>query len=416
MKKALLLLLLCACLAALGATTFTSKSLLFADSFMLRAKGCEANYWNPALLNENTHDLWIPALNTGIFLGNNSLNLDLYNYIMDREYLTAEDKQHIMDAIDNKIAFEMGGQIGIFGITFGNVALSSSIHMGARSAFSEEYLQLLLYGNGDGSQVYEFTEEENYLEALSYTDITIGVGDIKAPLPEKFPPIRFGFAGSLLGGIGNAHTEDLYGMFSSNLDGLTVQQDVLLRTGAAGYGFKGMVGMVIEPIPFVKAGITLDNIFGFINWGLVRQDLTAHFAIDSLYAIDIQDDFYEYDYSRTKGDPYTTKLPLELRLSGMFHTNQVSFTADYVKGFDDGAEVSKQGRFALGVELKPLPFIQVHLGYGSGNDNYPWRVAYGIGLNLKAVEFGLGIQSIENFLPGSSSKGIAFGNYFNIRI
>jgi len=31
------------------------------------------------------------------------------------------------------------------------------------------------------------------------------------------------------------------------------------------------------------------------------------------------------------------------------------------------------------------------------------------------LEFGFGIQSIEHFYPGYSSKGLAFGTYVNIR-
>ncbi len=416
MKKLVLAIVILAALLSLSATTFTSKSLLFADSFMLRAQGCEANYWNPALLNPASRGMWIPALNIGLFAGNNSLNLDLYNYVMDREYLDDIDKQKILDAIDGKVAFDLGGQMSVFGIAFGNVGISSSVHYGVRSAFSEQYLELLLYGNGDGTQAYEFTEEDNYFDALSYFDVTLGVGDIALPLPESFPPIKFGASGSILGGIGTAKIEDFHGSFSSDFDGLNVQQDVLLRAGAGGYGFKGMLGMVIEPIPQVKAGITLDNILGFINWGFVRQDFRAHFAVDSLYVMDIQEDFYEQEVTDSEADPFTTMLPMELRLAGLFFTNQVSVSADYIQGFGNAPNISTQGRFAFGLELKPVPFLQIHLGYGTGNDAYPWRMAYGIGVNLKVIEFGLGIQSIENFFPGSSSKGIAFGNYITIRI
>lgn len=419
MRKILLPLLLLLAAGALGGTTFTSKSMLFADSYMLRAQGCDANYWNPALLNAHDHDLWLPAINLGIYAGNNSLSLDLYNYVMEQDYLDDADKQHILDAIDGKLDFNFGGQISIFGLTLGNTAFTSSIHLGGRAAITEKVVQLALYGNGDGSEIYEFNKAENNASALAYLDFTLGMGDIRIPLPETIPDIKFGFAASLLAGIGTGNTEKVDGRLSSNLDGLNADLDALLRAGAGGYGFKGLLGLCSEPLPNLRAGITLDNVFGFLKWGAVRRDYRYQFAADSVYVADIQSDIeelYTDELTETKGDPFTTNLPPELRLSALYKMNQASLSVDLVKGFGEGPNLSKTVRFAIGAELTPLPILPLYLGFGSGNDSYPWRVSYGIGVNLKALQFGLGIQSLENLLPGHSSKGIAFASYFNLRI
>lgn len=418
MKKQILFFALFALCALLSATSFTSKSLLFSDSYMLSARGCDANYWNPALLNKEDGDIWLPVLNLGIYAGNNSIDMDLYNYVMRQDFLEVEDKQRILDAIDERIALNLGGQISLFGFTTGNVAFSSSVHLAAKAAFSEKYLELLLFGNGDGSQVYEFTKENNYLEALSYFDLTVGVGDIRIPLPESVPDIKFGFAVSALGGIGNASTENFDGYLSSNLDGLTLHQDLLLRGGAGGGGVKGLIGLYAEPVRNLHVGATLDNILGFIKWGLVREEFSYHFEVDSLYALDLMDGLdglYLYEEEQHKAEPFTTTIPLEMRLAAMYRTKQISISADYIQGFGDSAGISHQGRFALGAELRPISILSFFLGYGSPNESYPWRTSFGIGLNLEAVEFGLGFQSIEQFYPGYSSKGIAIATYFNIR-
>ena len=150
MKRIPLLAALIALCALLPATTFTSRSLLFSDSYMLRARGCDANYWNPALLSKEVGDIWLSGLNTGIFIGNNSFDLDLYNFVTREEYLEDEDKQRILDAIDERVASGAGGQVSLFGFTMGNVALSSSAR-GRQAAF-DKVSELLLYGNGDGQQ------------------------------------------------------------------------------------------------------------------------------------------------------------------------------------------------------------------------------------------------------------------------
>lgn len=419
MNKLFLPLLLLLVAASLGATSFTSRSLLFADSYMLRARGCDANYWNPALLSPKHGDLWLPAVNTGMQLGTNYLSLDLYNYVMEQDYLDDEAKQEILDAIDGSMDFSLGGQISLFGLTLGNLALTSSLHLGLRSALSEDILELVLYGNGDGSRVYELTDEENYLDALSYLDFTFGMGDIRLPLPYRIPDIDFGFAASFLAGAGKAFTQDVSGYLSANLDGLTIRQDALLRTGAGGVGVKGLLGLHSEPLRRLHAGLTLDNFPGYIKWGLIREDFRYHFEADSLYVSDLDEDLenlYTDEYTQTKGEPFSTTLPPELRFSLLYDMKQASLSLDLVKGFGESETVSRQLRYSVGAQLTPVPILPIQIGYGSGNGAYPWRMSYGLGINLKAVELGFGIQSIEAVLPGPSSKGIAFATYFNLRL
>ncbi|MDD4278011.1 MAG: hypothetical protein PHT37_09005, partial [Candidatus Cloacimonetes bacterium] len=78
MKNLLLCLYLCLGLAPLLAMP-TAKSIFYADSYMLRAYGVEANYWNPAKLSKDGRtEIWLPLSNTAIYASNNSLDLDTY--------------------------------------------------------------------------------------------------------------------------------------------------------------------------------------------------------------------------------------------------------------------------------------------------------------------------------------------------
>ena len=419
MKKQLLIpLLLLAFTAMLWGTSFTSKSLLVADSYMLRAQGCDANYWNPALLNKETKEIWFPILNLGAHFGNNSLYLDLYNYVMDREYLDEEDKEYILNAFKDNLALSIGGQIALFGFTTGNVALSSSVHLGAKASLDKTYLKLLLYGNGDGSEVYTFDNDATNLEGLGYADITVGVGDIRLPLPESIPDIKFGFSVSALAGILNTTTNDFEGHLSSNLDGFNYQQNVKQLAGAGGFGAKTLLGLYSQPIQNLTVGATLDNLVGFIRWGMVREELNVNVHVDSLYAMDLLgdiDNLVGFDVQQEKTDPYTTRLPVEMRFAAKYGIPQASISADYIQGFGDSVQTSSQARFAIGAELRPIPLLSIFLGYGTPTRNYPWRTSLGVGLNLGLIEFGVGLQSIEQFYPGYTTKGVALANYFNIR-
>jgi hypothetical protein len=66
---------------------------------MLRAQGIDAVYYNPALISEAYTDVSLPIVNTGIFIANNSISLDTYNYVMKRDYLTDQDKEYLLSSM-----------------------------------------------------------------------------------------------------------------------------------------------------------------------------------------------------------------------------------------------------------------------------------------------------------------------------
>ncbi|MFO8144864.1 MAG: DUF5723 family protein [Candidatus Syntrophosphaera sp.] len=427
MKKSYIISILLLAVIALPATTFTSKSLLFADSFMLRAKGSDANYWNPALLNKEDRNISLPALNTAIMLGNNSFDLDFYEYFVNLEYLEEKDKERILDAIDEKIAINLASNVGIFGFTIGKMALSSSAHLAATSAISEDYLELLLYGNGmvdstnvDSTLVFEFKKDDNYLEAQSYVDLTFGMGDIRVPLSDTIAPLRFGISGSILAGAGDIHTQEYEGAFHTSLsEGMSLNQKIRMRTGLGGIGFKSLLGVAWDPVQNLSTGVTLDNVLGFINWQMECAEYSYEVDADSIYVVDYEEDLadiFPEDYTETEIESYTTRLPMEMRLAALYRFPWVSLSTDLVKGFGNSAYVSEDPRFSFGAEFTPLEVLPIKIGFATGNDIYPWRASYGIGLKIKAVEFGFGLQSIESILPGMSSKGVALATYFNLRI
>ena len=179
MKKLLILLCFCLGLASLLAMP-TSKSIFYADSYMLRAYGIEANYWNPAKLSkEGRTEVWLPLVNTGVYAANTSFDLATYNFFVTRDTLFTADKEKLLSKIDGSLRFTSGGSTSIFGITMGNVALSASAKYYVKGAFAKDYLEILLYGNTEDS--YEFMKSDTNFSALAYSDLTYGLGGINLP-------------------------------------------------------------------------------------------------------------------------------------------------------------------------------------------------------------------------------------------
>ena len=388
----------------------TGKSIFYADSYMLRARGVEAAYWNPANLIPGKYmDVWLPAINAGIGVNNNSLDLDTYNFVVSQDYLDAADKAKLMSKIKHDLHASCSGNISIFGFTLANMSLSSSLTYSGDLSVSKRYLELMLYGNTDS--LYVFGKDRNNAQAISYGDLTFGAGNFTLPfLPDSFPEIRAGFSASILMGVGTAHSEDFYGSLSSTMDGISLRQDVTLRTGLGGYGFKSMLGLVSNPIPNLEVGLTLDNIFGYLKWIGTTEDTNFHISADSVFITNLDEDYYTETHETLDTEHFSTELPPELRMAALWNTSKMNFSADYVQAFKNSAVTNSTGRLALGVEAFPAPFLPIHFGLGFGNNSYPWRVSYGIGLSSKTGEFGISVQSYDSLFPGKKSKGLSLGS------
>ncbi|GAB1467449.1 hypothetical protein MASR2M64_01180 [Candidatus Cloacimonadota bacterium] len=415
MKKLILLSLTMVIVFSSLAAIKTGKSIFYADSYMLRARGVEAAYWNPAnLMAGKYYDLWVPGVNTGIFVNNNALDLDTYNYVMSQERLNNDDKQLILGKMDGSLRGSMRGNTSIFGYAFENMSISSSLTVAGKMSVSKDYLDLLLNGNTEAE--YIFDTATNDLAALSFVDITFGMGGINIPyLPDKIPPIRFGFSASALAGVGNAEIEEYSGILRSSIDsGLYLSQDLTIRTAIGGTGFKGMIGFASNPLPGLEVGLTLDNIFGVIKWNMITENRNYSFEADSIYVANINEDFYTQTKSTEDIASYSTKLPAELRLGALWTYGIYSFSTDYVQGFKNSMVTSNIGRFSLATQVAPISWLPFSIGFSTGDSQNPWSASYGISLRSETGEIGLAVQSFETLIPNYKTKGISFGSFLRI--
>ncbi len=394
----------------------TPKSTLFSGSYLMRSKGAEAIYWNPANITPAYQDMIIPIVNGAFHITNNALDLKAYNEFVEKDYLTNEDKDDLLKKIDRRLTVRSQGHYPLFGISSGSNAYSSSLHLYSSASISKKYMNILFYGNEEGVE-YNFHQENNNAAAIAFMDLTWGKGNIQIKqLKDKAPPIRFGFATSILLGFANANTKDYSGNLSSSFDGLNASQEVTLGTSIGGIGFKGLLGAASEPIPNLHVGLTLDNIFGFINWSMDNEDTRYQMIVDSVYVSNLSDDFYTTTDETLSGSSHTTNIPMELRLGSLYEMGRASVSMDVIQGFSSSIFTSKKARLALGVELLPSQYIPISIGYTTRNDDSPWRMSYGIGVRTSGVEFGFGFQTFGSIVPSYNTKGVSISSYMNIRI
>ena len=414
MKKLIIFTILYLCLSSLMAMN-TAKSIFFADSYMLRAHGVEANYWNPAKLSPETGmDIWLPLSNFGIFVANNALDLDTYNYVVTRDTLFAAEKERILGSMDGALRLSSGGNMSVFGVTLGPSAISSSVNFYAKGAISEKFIRLALYGNSEDE--YIFYESNNNASSIAYTDFTYGMGNIRIPgIPEAYPQVMAGFSASLLAGLYSVNTQNYEGYFNTDIDtGANFHQRADLRIGFGGVGFKSMLGFYSEITPYLEAGITLDNLFGAINWNLNTEMYSFYATADSVYAANLEEDILDYDDTNEEIDSFTTTLPPEMRMAVMYKHKYAVVSMDWVQGFRESAVTNATGRLSFAASFLPTPMLPLSFGISLPSSRIPLKVSYGIGLKIKRTELGMAVQSYDSIIPGSKSKGISFAT--NLRL
>ncbi|MBM4398799.1 MAG: hypothetical protein FJ041_00505 [Candidatus Cloacimonetes bacterium] len=392
----------------------TANSLPFAGSYLLRAKGSEALYWNPATLNSNFQDLILPACNQTFHIANSAFDLDTYNFISGR-YLNENDKRKIMNNIGNSLVIDANANVILIGKTFGNIAFASGAYGMGRTKISKEYIRLLLYGNEETD--YVFRKKDNQLSALSYQDFTAGFGNLEISRylnNEKIPDIYMGMSFSALAGYIVAETEYYYGSFHSDIDGMSFQQDIHAKTGKGGIGFKSLIGLRSQPIENLDVGLSIDNLLGRIRWVGDKERYYYSVSADSVYAADISEDLFVQEKSSESIRSFTTKIPLELRLGAMYTYKNANVSIDWVQGLANSQLTSSIGTTSIGAEYIINKRFPVKTGIKLGNAEFPYSISYGIGYFGKFIELGIGIQTFESVLPGYYSKGISFASSFTL--
>lgn len=412
MKKLLIIIPLLMCSLLFGIST--AKSIFYADSYMLRAQGVEANYWNPAKLSSRTNaDLWFPLANVTARLSNNALDIDAYNTFVGNEYLSREDREKILSNFQGKLAADLETHFSLFGMNFGSQAFSSSLYLAGKTAFSQNLVDFVLLGFDE--EEYLFDHANNNLSVIGYIDFTLGMGDIAIPfIPEYLPQIKTGFSVSFLLGLLNAETTSFDGFIRNTIEeGATMHQDFTLRTGVGGGGMKAMVGMYSELFKGFEIGATVDNIAGFINWRMALTENLHKVRADSIYVANLDEDFFKYEMENISVEPYSTKLPAEIRLAAMYKNRWLGVSTDWVTGMDESALTSKTGRLSFGLSLTPIPFIPFSFGISPGNSTEPLKTSYGIGLDAKAFQCGVAIQTFNSLFPNEKTRGLSFGSHLS---
>jgi hypothetical protein len=417
MKKIIIILII-TCIASLYATN-TPSSIPYSGSYMQRAKGVDAIYWNPANLPnlETRAEMQILPLSYRIY--NNALSIDLYNELMV-DTLSQDLKDKFLNEMDGNLNVNMEFNTILFGYATKGFGLALGSYFTSYAKIDENYLNLILNGN-EYDQDYVFSKKNNDMNFLAMQDITVAFGGYKLnKLVPKYltniPDINYGFSVSLLSGA-SGKMDKFNGLFKASDEGLNLNQDMTINYGG-GYGFKGMLGFSSEVFTSknqsLSMGMTFDNLLGMFSNSISCEAKEFKITADNVYVVNLDDDFYTQQDTTYSIDSFSTDLPMKFAMGFLYQYKDLSASLDISKYSKESAFGSDEMDTAFALEYDILGFMPVQFGHQFGNDSHPSVTSYGLGLRWKYWETGLGFQFYDAF-AGQSSKGTSLSLQMKFR-
>ncbi|MDD3049893.1 MAG: hypothetical protein PHR06_01985 [Candidatus Cloacimonetes bacterium] len=392
-----------------------AASMSFSGSYLMRSRGIDCIFWNPAnlsLMNSYSSQTILPFTNLSLAIDNNAVSLNRYNDIMGN-FITESMKQSIYKDLNSSWKANADFKSTFFAIYFKNSAIALTSNLHAKGRLSEEYIKLYLSGN-QIDKVYTFTAENNDFSAVSTLELSYARGftsinNLLWFLKDKdFPEIRAGFAIHLIYGLAGAEMTRFNGTFVTDDDGLNLNQEVMFRTGMDGFGFRSTLALATEINQNFSIGLQMKNLLGFVKWLGQTEENYGKFSCEDLFLADLSEDVIVDENWYRKIDSYTTQLPIVLNLAGLYKWQNYSLSLDWEQGFENSAVSVKQPEISLGAEYLITQRFPLRMGFLFGNENHNYKISYGTGYIGRKVEFIFAIQSAHALIPCSYSRNIAF--------
>ncbi len=372
------------------------------------AEGVQATRWNPAnLAFEGSSDFGIELFSARAGVANNGIDLDLYNRTAGA-HLDDSDKRAILASIPSdglNTSLEAGASI--LGVHFGRMALSFSGEGAAYSKLPHDVFQLVLMGNAASDSI-DFSQAEG--EAISYASVRLSAA---SSLGETaFGRLHVGMTLSYLEGLAYGRLEKVQGSLVTRPSGILGEASALLTTAQRGQGLGLDLGVATEWNSQWRAGMTLENAYGRIqfNSNLERRSFVA--TTDTLDVITVQetssaDSLYSTSDLVESIDPFHVDLPRILRF-GLARTGERSVVAlEYEQGFSRRAGASTTPFAAIGAEWRGLGWLPLRVGI-SGGGLRGSSASAGIGLRLASFRLDLAAATVGQLWPGNP-RGIVVG-------
>jgi hypothetical protein len=389
-----------------------ARSVAMGGAYTALARGIEAPSWNPANLGLSGDKKYrFNLISVGLGLHNNSFSkkqYDLYN----GKYLTSEDKQEILASIPSQgLRADFDTEVQAVGISFGAFAFTATGLAASDFTLSKDIADLILNGN-ELDRVYNVgaTNGEGWGIA------SFGISTAFPISMAIFPEFAVGVSIKYLRGFGYGKVKEAASTFFTDIEGIHGTGRVVLDRARGGSGLAADIGAAarLNQNWTISAGVS--NLYNFINWNKETKRFTYVFTADSLTLQQIEetdiDSVFIDSEETTDIEPFSSRLPAELRLGIARTTKRFTLAVDFIQGLRKAPGVSTDPKIAVGTELRLIHFLPLRGGVSIGGKR-GFTSSAGFAFDFSIFSWDFAISNSGGMFSGKG-LGVAFAWMFRL--
>jgi hypothetical protein len=380
----------------------SGRSVGMAGAYTAVSKGAESVFFNPANLGFSTKsEKTLNLFSVGANVNNNSFNWGHYTKY-NGKFLTAEDKQNILDLIPPKgFDLKLDADISALSFSWGNFALTLSGEGSGDLLLPKDPIHLLFFGN----QLNDTLLIENS-NGQAYASWDIGLSYGRSILKRNEKELFCGGNIRYKRGVLYQEIKKAEGKLFTLETGINGDGDFRVKSAEGGKGFALDLGLAMKYKREWTFGLSFFNLLNQIKWDKKTEERGYQFCIDSLLAENFDMDSLVTELSYTQNiRPFVTKTPTLIRLGLAHQSKRLLWAIDLEQGLGEGMGVSRKVKASLGSECGILTWFDILGGISIGG-NEGITFASGLGFNLGKYHLDLGMANHKGLWP-TKSKGVS---------
>jgi len=398
-------------------------STAMAGAYGTKARGAYINGWNPANLGLAGNPRF--SMNFGILplvpfpsvqISNSAVSpFVLKEHFFTGGYLSTSEKEELLDYFpDDGLSFNPLIQFPLVNLSFGRWALSIGSEVTGVVTLPKSLFHFVFFGNEFGKPALDL--EETNVEMQMVNSISLAHGrEVTIPvLSDVVEQTTAGVAVKALVGGGYTGFTKVSGKVTTYPDKLVLDGDMEAVYGVGGFGMAFDLGLATVINEKMSANVSLNNLFGFVNWGIVDAEKAEYSILTEVYSDEFADMDSLLDAGVRKDTTYaisnfSSNYPTYLLLGFQYNVlNNLTAYATVKQYFSNDLAASYLPKVSLAAEYYATPWLPTRFGISFGGlEKFQWGI--GTGLNFKHYAMDLGFSQIGGIFNHARGFAFSFG-------
>ncbi|HDP67849.1 MAG TPA: hypothetical protein ENN20_05020 [Candidatus Marinimicrobia bacterium] len=394
-----------------------------AGAYATKARGAYINGWNPANLGlENNprfslHFGFLPLVPfPTVQISNSAISPFLMNkHFFTGGYLTDQDKEDLIAFFpDDGLSVNPLMQLPILNLSFGRWAVSIGTEVTGVVTLPKSLFRFAFFGNEFEKPLLDL--ENTNVEMQAVTSVALAHGrEVTIPvLSDVVEQTTVGAAIKVLIGGGYTGFEQVAGTVTSYPDKIVLDGNLKGLMGIGGYGAAFDLGLATVINEKMSANISLHNLFGFINWGMIEAEKVEYSIYSEIYS----EDFENFDSALEEGiqtdtsysvSGFTSNYPSYLLLGFEYRIlDNLNAYATVKQHFSNDLAATYLPKVSIAAEYDITHWFPARLGFSFGGiEKFQWGI--GTGLNFSHYALDIGFSQIGGMFNHAKGFAISFG-------